>query len=299
VAAASAGLEEEVVEVDSADHPAYKELCELFTRKGRSEACRFLVEGRTFMRMGPRTVFVRRSKWLDDGEAILDAIHGGGEEGPAAFLDTAPKEWGGGMLSDSGAAGEIPGVCVLSDGLYDGLSTQEASQGVICVFALPRQGQTSWATGARAVVLDAVQDSINIGVIMRTMEAFGAKTLIVLKGTVDVYNPKVARASMGAVVRGSLQILSAKNVKELRGLLRGYRIFATALSGDVTTENLSSHLSGKDAFVFGNEARGVSDAVLAASDSHLRIPISKDVDSLNVGVAVGIVLHVAAAAAPP
>jgi len=219
----------------------------------------------------------------------------GGEEGPAALLDAGPMPWGVDELDDSGGMGEPPGICVLDDELFGLVSTQEASQGVICIFPMPSgRGVQAWATGKRVVVLDAVQDSINIGVILRTMEAFEAGTLISLKGTTDLYNPKVVRCSMGAVVRGGLQLLVADDVPELQRLLRGYRVFATSLDGEVEPRGLAGRLSEKDAFVFGNEARGVSEQVLSMADVHLKIPMAPSVDSLNVGVAVGIVLYAAA-----
>mmetsp|Transcript_94311 Transcript_94311/g.219142 ORF Transcript_94311/g.219142 Transcript_94311/m.219142 type:complete len:135 (+) Transcript_94311:100-504(+) len=129
------------------------------------------------------------------------------------------------------------------------------------------------------------------------MEAFDARTLVCLKGTTDLYNPKVVRCSMGAVVRGGLQFLVAEDAAALCRQLRGYRIFAATLAGPgavVEAADLAEHLTGKDAFVFGNEARGVSREVLDMSDFQLRIPIASHVDSLNVGVAVGVVLHAAA-----
>eukprot|EP00443_Scrippsiella_acuminata_P114368 CAMPEP_0115704346 /NCGR_PEP_ID=MMETSP0272-20121206/69608_1 /TAXON_ID=71861 /ORGANISM="Scrippsiella trochoidea, Strain CCMP3099" /LENGTH=216 /DNA_ID=CAMNT_0003145321 /DNA_START=1 /DNA_END=648 /DNA_ORIENTATION=- len=215
---------------------------------------------------------------MESAPDIEAMLREGGEEGPAAFRDVGRLSWGHKALRDSGLAGEPPGVCVLDDELFDQVSEQEQSQGVICVFALPPQsGATSWATGRRAVVLDGVRNSLNIGVIMRTMEAFEATTLVTVKGT-------MARGSMGAIVRGDLQILSAGDADELKSMLRGYKIFATALEGEVGTSDLHSHMTGKDAFVFGHEGLGVSQSVLEVADARLRIPMSPQVNSLNVGV---------------
>ncbi|CAE7341691.1 trmH [Symbiodinium microadriaticum] len=84
--------------------------------------------------------------------------------------------------------------------------------------------------------------------------------------------------------------------EELRQLLQGYRIFATTLEGRCLSTQLAAELTGRDAFVFGNEARGVSDGVIHMADRQLQIPMAPGVDSLNVGVAVGVVLHTALAA---
>lgn len=283
------------VEVSSPESPPFRCLRRLYGRRGRAEAQRYIAEGVKFLRMSPRTVFVRRSRWVESGARIESLLAAGGEEGPAALLDTGPMSWGADQLDDSGSMGEPPGICVLADELFNLVSTQEASQGVICIFPMPSgRGVQCWATSKRVVVLDAVQDSINIGVILRTMEAFKAGTLISLKGTTDLYNPKVVRCSMGAVVRGGLQLLAADDVPELQRLLRGYRIFATCMDGQVEPCGLAAELTGKDAFVFGNEARGVSGEVLDIADVRLRISMAEQVESLNVGVSVGIILHAAA-----
>jgi len=271
---------------------AYRQLQQLFSRRGRAQAQRFIAEGAKFLSMCPRTIFVRKSRWLQSSERIEELLATGGEEGPAALTCVAPLSWGLKSLRDDGGVAELPGIGVLADELFDDISTQEASQGVICIFPMPeQQDMQTWATGKRVVVLDAVQDSVNIGVILRTMEAFETDTLISLKGTTDLYNPKVVRCSMGAVVRGGLKLLVANNIAELQRILRGYRLFATCLSGDLKPQDLVDHLSGRDAFIFGNEARGVSKDVLAVADAKLRIGIAPQVDSLNVGVSVGIVLH--------
>lgn len=291
-AAADRGLA--VAEIASADHPALLQLQELLSRRGRRTAGRYFAEGDKFLRMGPRTVFVRRSRLAEDPEGLFDALLDGGEEGEGAASSADPLDWGCAALADSGTWDAAPGVAAVADELFAGASTQEASQGVICVFALPRHDALSWAVGERAVVLDCVQDSINIGGILRTMEAFDAKTLITTQGTTDIYNPKVVRCSMGAIQRAGIQVLHAKSDFVLRKMLRGYRIFATSLDGQVAPSELADKLTGKDAFVFGNEALGVSEEVLKVADHHVRIPMSPQVESLNVMVSAGIVLHAAA-----
>jgi len=282
-----------VTEITSKLSKAFKQLMRLGkSRPGRRKAHRFLAEGETFLRMRPRTVFIRRSRWVKSSGAIEAAIQKGGEEGPLSWLDVPPLDWGGGMLQDDGLAENDPKVCVLANDLFDRVSTQEKSQGIICVFPMPPSSQRT-TPGARAVVLDGVEDPNNLGVILRTMEAFGTSTLISLKGTVDIFNSKVVRCSMGAIVRGKVQAYEVEDAFGLRSLLPGHRIFATSLAGTLSPNGLVEEITGKEAFVFGNEARGVSKQVLEIADRHVRIPMIPGVDSLNVGVSVGIVLHAA------
>ncbi|CAE8586036.1 unnamed protein product [Polarella glacialis] len=253
--------------------------------------------------MRPRTIFIRQSRWNADGEGMILSTARAGAEAGSVNEDVSPLEWGGGLPFDDGRAGAKFGVAVLANDLFDKISTQEQSQGVLCVFALPSLDSRSGSrpvTGSSVMVLDRIEDPNNLGVIMRTMEAFGSKTLIMTKGTVDVFNPKVVRCSMGAVVRGSIEVMQVESASELRSLLRGFRIFATSLAGGrscVSSSDLSRCVTGRDAFVLGNEARGVSPEVLAVADDIVRIPMVPGVDSLNVSVAAGIVLHAALPAA--
>ncbi|CAK0827092.1 unnamed protein product, partial [Prorocentrum cordatum] len=122
-----------VLEVSSRRSPVFRRLQRLLQRKGRTEARRFLAEGDAFLQMRPRTVFVRRSRWEGSSGAQLRALWarvcGGAEAGPGAGLDARPFAWGSAALDDFGLAGEAPGLAVLSDELYDAVSSQEQPQG--------------------------------------------------------------------------------------------------------------------------------------------------------------------------
>eukprot|EP00435_Cladocopium_sp_Y103_P010973 s2250_g2.t2 len=287
------------VAIETKGNNAFKVLRKLGTRQGRRKVGRFLAEGETFLRMQPRSVFLRQSRFEEEGLAGLRSWSDPSED-VAPARPVRPLLWGGGLPYDAGHAElAAPAVAVLRNELFDQISSQEKSQGVLCVFGMPQEEAPSETTDPRVVVLDGVEDPNNLGVILRTMEAFGSRTLLVTKGTVDVYNEKVVRCSMGAVVRQRVQVHEVLP-SELMTLLPDYQLFATDLSMDrpaVPSWRLAEYLSGRDAFVFGNEARGVSEEVLALSHERLRIPMAPGIDSLNVGVSVGVVLHEALGAA--
>ncbi|CAE7907110.1 PAO3, partial [Symbiodinium sp. KB8] len=138
---------------------AYKLLRKLATRAGRTKLGRFIAEGDTFLR--PSLQF-----WSACGVSCYDAV----PVLPVVLL-----------MADTGHPDVAPGFAVLSNALFDQLSTQEKSQGVLCVFGLPRPS-TVQALGESVVILDGVEDPNNLGVILRTMEAFGSKTLVLTKG---------------------------------------------------------------------------------------------------------------------
>ncbi|MEO5826584.1 MAG: RNA methyltransferase [Gemmatimonadales bacterium] len=169
------------------------------------------------------------------------------------------------------------------------VAATDQPQGVIAVYE-PRQ----WSlpdllpTLARVlVVLDAVQDPGNVGTIARTAVAFGASGLLALPGTADLTNPKVVRASMGALFRLPH---CAATTDDLNAMVRGAggEVWVAAMRGEKVG---SSAPAGPVAIVFGNEGAGVSDDVVAAASRNVAIPIDAGAESLNVAVAAGIILH--------
>ncbi|MBP3596278.1 MAG: RNA methyltransferase [Clostridia bacterium] len=137
------------------------------------------------------------------------------------------------------------------------------------------------------LVLDNIQDPGNMGTILRTADSINLKQIIVAKGSSDCYNPKVVRSTMGAIFRVNvIECDLVKTIKELKK--HKIKIFAT----DLNTENSIYDVKyEKTAVVIGNEANGVSDAVLDISDEKIKIPMLGRTESLNAGVATGIIVY--------
>ena len=137
------------------------------------------------------------------------------------------------------------------------------------------------------LVLDNIQDPGNMGTILRTADSINLKQIIVAKGSSDCYNPKVVRSTMGAIFRVNvIEWDLVKTIKELKK--HKIKIFAT----DLNTENSIYDVKyEKTAVVIGNEANGVSDAVLDISDEKIKIPMLGRTESLNAGVATGIIVY--------
>lgn len=138
------------------------------------------------------------------------------------------------------------------------------------------------------LVLDRVTDPGNIGTMLRTADAAGVGGLLLLNGCADIYAPKTVRASMGSLFH--LPVLSGLGEELLVQAARkaGYELLVTCLDG---ADNLyKADLQGRLAFVMGNEANGVSDALLAAADKRVFIPMQGRAESLNVAMAAGIVM---------
>jgi TrmH family RNA methyltransferase len=135
------------------------------------------------------------------------------------------------------------------------------------------------------LVLDNPDDMGNLGTICRTMLAFGLKDLAIIKPGVDIFNPKVGRASMGAIYKINFQYFDS-----FEDYLSKYKnnIYTFMIDGKETLSNVS--FEKPFSLVFGNEGSGLGPEFKKYGKS-VRIEQTSDVDSLNLSVAVGISLH--------
>lgn len=139
--------------------------------------------------------------------------------------------------------------------------------------------------GARNLVLVNPSDMGNLGTIMRTALGFGFKNLVIVKQAVDHFNPKVVRASMGAIF--SLNIAEFDSLDEY--LQTKNPKFFFMLNGKNTLGNFETPTKNFD-LVFGNEAHGLPEVCLTAGTSVV-IKHSAAIDSLNLPISVGIALY--------
>lgn len=189
---------------------------------------------------------------------------------------------------EEAAAKQIKLVCV-SDKVLKKIADTETPQGIIAVCEKRSKRLDDFlASGKMLLVLDRVTDPGNIGTMLRTADAAGVGGLLLLQGCADIYAPKTVRASMGSLFH--LPVLSGLSEELLVQAARkaGYELLVTCLDG---ADNLyKADLQGRLAFVMGNEANGVSDALLAAADKRVFIPMQGRAESLNVAMAAGIVM---------
>ena len=178
-------------------------------------------------------------------------------------------------------------LTILKDNLFDEVSTQENSQGIIFLYS--KNLNTILDIKGDVVILDDIQDPGNVGTIIRTMIATGFYNLVLTKGSVDVYNPKTVRATMSGIFKLNVIYETPKNiVKFLKE--NNYLTISTALYKDsVSYEKIE--LKEKNAFIFGHEGGGVSDYMINNSDIKAIIPIYGNIESLNVSVAAGVFLY--------
>lgn len=203
----------------------------------------------------------------------------------APQLSDAPR---GQALRDTLSASGTE-VTEVSEKEFRSAAETESPQGVLAIGEIPRRTLDTLELGAmcRLIVLDGVQDPGNAGTIVRTAAALGAAATIALPGTVDLWNPKVIRSSMGA--QFLFPALHA-SVEDTLAFLRrkGIDLWATDADG--------VELSGQDApaklaIAVGNEGAGLSQGVRASATRTVSLRINPNIESLNVAVATGIVLY--------
>jgi RNA methyltransferase, TrmH family len=169
------------------------------------------------------------------------------------------------------------------------VAATDAPQGVVVAAEMPRfeLGRLHLGPRAVAVVLDAVQDPGNFGTIVRSADAFGADVVCCLPGTVDPWNPKAVRAAAGSSLRVPIVVAGLEQLLEfLRSAdfqLLGADMGGAAIEGVRRRDRV--------ALVLGNEGAGLTVAVRAHLDATVAVPIRGAAESLNVGVAAGILLY--------
>jgi len=136
-----------------------------------------------------------------------------------------------------------------------------------------------------------VQDPGNLGSMLRSAEAFGASGALLLEGTVSPFNAKVLRAAAGSLFR--LPVVAMKASAALAAM-RQHQVRLLVTSSHKGTPLPETDLKGPLCIFIGNEGAGVPRQIADAVDAAVVIPHSRDVESLNAGVAAAILLYEAA-----
>lgn len=170
-----------------------------------------------------------------------------------------------------------------------GMCETETPQGVLGVARIPdRDRQAVLSSGKTLVLLDRIRDPGNLGLILRTAEASGAGGIFLLKGSVELYNAKVVRSTMGSIFR--LPTFFDEQPDELIPELKsaGISIVAAAVDAPSFTH---IDLPSPRAYLLGNEAFGVDPTLVGSADQTVSIPMDEPVNSLNVAIAAAILLY--------
>ncbi|CAG6396434.1 RNA methyltransferase [Streptomyces cocklensis] len=265
-----------VVDPDDPRLYDYTALTDVELRRRREPAeGLFIAEGQKVVRRALRAGYAMRSmllteKWVD---ALRDVI----DEVPAP-------------------------VYVVSDELAERVTGYHVHRGALAAMQRkPLPDAADVLAGARRVVImEAVNDHTNIGAIFRSAAALGMDAVLLSPDCADPLYRRSVKVSMGAVFSVPYARLTAWP-RDLYGTVKdaGFRLLALTPAAEATAlPDLAAHELPRLALLLGAEGPGLSPRALAAADTLVRIPMSHDIDSLNVGAAAAVAFYAVAAGSP-
>lgn len=183
------------------------------------------------------------------------------------------------------------GYETVSEEVFRKMSDTQSPQGVLMVLKQPqyRLEELLKQTKPLFVVLEDLQDPGNLGTIIRTGEGAGITGVIMTSGTVDVFNPKVIRATMGSIYR--VPFVYIENIEETIKQMQnsGICIYAAHLKGEKYYDDFA--LEEPTAFLIGNEGNGLRKETADLANSYLKIPMEGSVESLNAAIAAALLMY--------
>lgn len=191
----------------------------------------------------------------------------------------------------------------VSEEVFKKVSDTQTPQGILfvmeqfsyCLEDMIRQSKQRLDEGGKAplfLLMEDIQDPGNLGTMIRTGEGAGVDGVIMSKGTVDIYNPKTIRSTMGSLYR--VPFLYTQELGEVIKQLKEnqIKVYAAHLKGKKYFDEIS--YEGGSAFLIGNEGNGLRGETADLADTYLKIPMEGRLESLNAAVAAALLLYQAA-----
>ena len=180
---------------------------------------------------------------------------------------------------------------MISENVCRHISDTKTPQGIVAVVKYKKmrlEELLSREASPIFIILENLQDPGNLGTILRTAEGAGVSGIIMNRGTVDPYNPKVIRSTMGAIFRMPLII-----VPELLPVIEklkasGINIYAAHLNGK---RFYDYDYTAGSAFLIGNEGNGLTDEIANEATAKIKIPMKGKVESLNAAIAATVLMY--------
>lgn len=259
--------------LESTKAPRIRRAAALARKKERLAQGRFLVEGPQAV----RELLVHRAELA---ETVYASIGSPGKAG-AAWQHEVDQ-----LASDAGVRVERT-----TDAVLAAIAETVHPQGVVAVARTWEAPLAEALEGARLVaIMHEVRDPGNAGAVLRAADAAGADAVVFSGESIDPFHPKVVRSTTGSLFH--LPVVVAGTLAEAADASRaaGLTVLAADVRGDELTE-VRGRLLGPVAWVFGNEARGLSESDRALSDHSLRLPIYGRAESLNLATAASVLLY--------
>lgn len=180
---------------------------------------------------------------------------------------------------------------VVSDSVFKAVSDTQTPQGILSVVRMPEYRLSDCLAGKRTLllILESIQDPGNLGTMLRTGEGAGITGVIANRTTVDLYNPKTIRSTMGSIYR--VPFVVADDLADTIRLLKeqGITLYAAHLQGKLSYDR-PDYTQGCGFFI-GNEGNGLSDEIAGLADEYIRIPMEGQVESLNAAISASLLTY--------
>ncbi|HEY3529956.1 MAG TPA: RNA methyltransferase [Nocardioides sp.] len=239
-------------------------------------------------KLSRRSVRTERRLFLADGPK---AVEGALERGVVVelFATAAAAE------RYAALPGGAPRTSYVDDRALASLSDSVTPAGIVAVCSfldVPTEQavDTGPAPGLVTIAAD-VRDPGNAGTLIRTTDALGGHAVVLAGRSVDLYNPKTVRASVGSLFHLPVALELDPSVAVERARAAGLTVLAADGDGELTLDDAEALLAGATAWLFGNEAWGLPVELAALADHRVRIPITGRAESLNLSTAAAICLH--------
>ncbi len=256
------------IQITSASNPKIKEGLDIKNKRSKYKHAAFIIEG---------------------PHLVETALASGNKINTVFFTDSfrAKKDRQRILREIAKKTGEIFEV---TEQIMNKLANTETPQGIIATvsYDIKNLEEIRFKSVPLIMAVDRVQEPGNLGTIIRTSDAAGADAVVILKGTCDAFMQKTIRATAGSIF--NIPIIYTGTDKFIEWLKsNGIILIATALDSDKSI--FDSDLKKPIAFVFGNEAHGVSNEIKRKADLILKIPIYGKAESLNVSASAAVCLY--------
>ncbi|MBS3971367.1 MAG: RNA methyltransferase [Clostridia bacterium] len=250
-----------IKDITSKDNPIFKLIKTLNKKKGRDENGLYLIEGLKLLEEAINHGVELQYLVINENTNLL----------PKGNLDCQ--------------------ILRVTNNMFRDLSDTVTPQGIIGLARQtdPSLGDLTLSPNPLIIVLSEIQDPGNLGTIIRTAAAARATAVVLTKGTVDLYNPKVIRSTMGAAFQ--IPIICGLGDEEVINWLDKNNINILVADVNARQYYFAVNLKGAVALVIGNENRGPSSKWKSAAGDKIKIPILGDTESLNASVAAGILIY--------
>ncbi|HZE24058.1 MAG TPA: RNA methyltransferase [Blattabacteriaceae bacterium] len=226
-----------------------------------------------------------------EGVRMIEEAIRSGLRFQAVFFSEAGSAHATRLLPQIGSQVEI---LLLPDEVFVSAVSTESPQGVAALVKLrPHKFEDLMEAGADALLVGiaGIQDPGNLGTIIRSAEAFGARAVLLGEKTVSHFNPKAVRGSAGSLLRQPLlRVKLGESITALKQ--QGVKVLATSSHKGKPLHE--ADFTGAAMIVVGNEGAGVPQEILSMADELVTIPHAPRVESLNAGIAASILLYEAA-----